>query len=404
MPEASYRMKLLLGFVSLAAILSMLVPGSVSGQGDFRIFVTDYDAIHELDLKATEGQNGQVNQVSGFAIKANSVVQINQNENLQVFTSTNEPIRIEKVKVTDQSGQLIELTKSGNQWLLQGFDDGVYLLDVIVNMPSGEKGAFETVLVIKAPNTQNADPNQVITQVVKTDTKLVFRDQKPKPKPNICYFDPNNKACEPVNGKCRPGFGFNDDDRCIPIGECPSGYGRLDDDETGTCYPKKDIKRCPDGYIVHVREQCPPSEPIVCPAGQQLSSDGLSCAPPCDGSYQDCIYNGHLCKAGSTEHACELPLEEGEEEAGLSCQPEDDFCEPGCESPSMDCVDDVNKGDDGEDSTNEENEEETSNCGGEPCTDTEKEDSTLDDEEESSGDEESASDEGADTGGDGMFG
>jgi hypothetical protein len=32
-------------------------------------------------------------------------------------------------------------------------------------------------------------------------------------------------------------------------------------------------------------------EPIVCPAGQVLSSDGLSCAPPCDGTYQDCIYN-----------------------------------------------------------------------------------------------------------------
>jgi hypothetical protein len=83
---------------------------------------------------------------------------------------------------------------------------------------------------------------------------VVFRDLKPEPKPNICYCDPNNEACEPVNGKGRPGFGFNDDDRFIPIGECPSGYGRLDDDETGTCYPKKDIKRCPDGYIVHVRE------------------------------------------------------------------------------------------------------------------------------------------------------
>ena len=72
---------------------------------------------------------------------------------------------------------------------------------------------------------------------------------------------------------------------------------------------------------------------------------------------------------------------------------EDDFCEPGCESPSMDCIDDVNIGDDGKDSTNEEDEEETSNCGGEPCTDTEKEDSTLDDEQGLSGDEESASDE-----------
>jgi hypothetical protein len=83
------KTKPLLGLVFLIPIFSMLVPTSVLGQGDFSIFVTDDDAIHQLDLKATEGQNGQVNQVSGFAIEANSVVQVKQNENLQVFTSTN---------------------------------------------------------------------------------------------------------------------------------------------------------------------------------------------------------------------------------------------------------------------------------------------------------------------------
>jgi hypothetical protein len=131
---------------------------------------------------------------------------------------------------------------------------------------------------------------------------------------------------------------------------------------------------------VHVREQCPPPvpEPIVCPASQQISSDGLSCVPPCDGSYQDCIYNGHLCKAGSTEHACELPLEEGAEEAGLSCQPEDDFCKLGCESPSRDCIDDVSFGDDGEDSDLTGDEEEESGA--------------EDEEEDSSGEEESRDD------------
>ena len=51
-------MKLILSLVSLTAVLSMLVPGSVLGQGDFRIFVTDDDAIHELDLMGTDGQNG----------------------------------------------------------------------------------------------------------------------------------------------------------------------------------------------------------------------------------------------------------------------------------------------------------------------------------------------------------
>ena len=44
-------------------------------------------------------------------------VQVKQNENLVIFISTNEPDRIEKVKVTDQSGELIELTKSGRSRL-----------------------------------------------------------------------------------------------------------------------------------------------------------------------------------------------------------------------------------------------------------------------------------------------
>jgi hypothetical protein len=494
-------MKLILGFVSLAAILSMLVPGSVSGQGDFRIFVTDYDAIHELDLKATEGQNGQVNQVSGFAIKANSVVQINQNENLQVFTSTNEPIRVEKVKVTDQSGQLIELSKSGNEWSLQGFDDGVYLLDVIVNMPSGEKGAFETVLVILAPNTQNADPNQVIKQVVKTDTKVVFRDQKPKPKPI------GNPYCDLVTDDYR--------------GAC---HDRKDYDEETGLYPcrdgsdVKDWRDCKDAGK-HPAERLKKTypEPIACPTGHVLSSDGISCAPPCDGTYQDCIYNGHFCKAGSPEHACELPLEEVEEveaqpcgalltlgcplgpglpqpqtcaagwhldernicqpdnpsnpalgfaafppcdgsyqdcmynghfckagstehacelpltdeipaiandcllvptapgcgqaivvpndpftvpnvveEEEISCQPEDDFCEPGCESPSMDCIDDVNIGDDGEDSSDRG--DNSGDSGGDTGGDEEAADDEAAADDEEAADDEAASDEGGDTG------
>jgi hypothetical protein len=106
----------------LILVLSLAMQTFASGQGDFKVFVTDDDATREVDLKATEGQNGQVNEVSGFAIKPESVVQINQNENLVVFTSTNEPDRIDKVKVTDQNGELIELVKiGGNEWSLQGF-------------------------------------------------------------------------------------------------------------------------------------------------------------------------------------------------------------------------------------------------------------------------------------------
>jgi hypothetical protein len=78
-------MKLTLSLISLAAILSMLVPAYVYGQSDFRVFVLDDDAIRELDLKATQDKNGQVKKVSGFSTKDESVVQINQGKNLRIF-------------------------------------------------------------------------------------------------------------------------------------------------------------------------------------------------------------------------------------------------------------------------------------------------------------------------------
>jgi hypothetical protein len=62
------------------------------------------------------------------------------------------------------------------------------------------------------------------------------------------------------------------------------------------------------------------------------------------------------------------------EEKGVGCQPEDDYCDydQNCEWTSIDCIDDMNLRDDGEDS-DEEEEDHVSNCGGEECTDTEKE-------------------------------
>jgi hypothetical protein len=90
------------------------------------------------------------------------------------------------------------------------------------------------------------------------------------PEPSICYFDPSDEECDPIDGKCPEGFGFNDDDRCIPHGKCPDGYGRLDDDETGTCYRNSDIKKCPDGYITHKDDDCPPPyEPAPEPPEQE---------------------------------------------------------------------------------------------------------------------------------------
>jgi hypothetical protein len=47
------------------------------------------------------------------------------------------------------------------------------------------------------------------------------------------------------NGNCPDGFGHTDDDQCIPIGDCPSGYvGR-------------ELKDCPGGERIHKDWECP---------------------------------------------------------------------------------------------------------------------------------------------------
>jgi hypothetical protein len=291
-------MKLILSPI-LVLVVSLAMQTSASGQGDFKVFVADDDVTRELDLKATEGQNGQVNEVTGFAIKPKSVVQIKQNENLTVSTSINETERIEKVKVTDQSGELIELTKiGGNKWSLQGFDDGVYLLDVIVNIPEGGKGAYETVLVILAPNTQDLNPTQVIKQTVNIQVDVKEKMFKDKDNENdkeeedlrrICTFNPSDKRCSPdKNGNCPEGFATNEDGQCFPTGPCPNGYHRANDDETGRCISEDHLKQCDDGSWADEDDFCPEDaepeptpEPTPEPPTEELTANcgGEPCTP-----------------------------------------------------------------------------------------------------------------------------
>ncbi len=93
-------------------------------------------------------------------------------------------------------------------------------------------------------------------------------DDDEEPLPSICYFEPNDAPeCEPVDGECPNDWPMNEDGNCHPGGECPEGYGRVDDDETGTCYPDDDIINCDNGAIVLKEEDCaiydpnPPADP-----------------------------------------------------------------------------------------------------------------------------------------------
>ena len=146
---------------------------------------------------------------------------------------------------------------------------GSYLLDIIITANNGDKYAYETILVVLAPTQVFNETNkqQVINTFVKVlvDTKIIFNDVK-DPEPSICYFSPSDPRCDPdENGKCPKGWAMNEDGQCHPGGKCPDGYGRVDDDETGTCYPERDIVKCDNGAIVLHEEDCAIYDPPVTP-------------------------------------------------------------------------------------------------------------------------------------------
>jgi hypothetical protein len=67
--------------------------------------------------------------------------------------------------------------------------------------------------------------------------------QPPQPSPqriapdDDCLFKPALPKCEPIAGKCPPGFLMNEEEQCFPDKRCPPGFSKFDEDETGTCYP-----------------------------------------------------------------------------------------------------------------------------------------------------------------------
>jgi hypothetical protein len=273
-------------------------------QGNFKVSVSGTapgSIPHEIALKVTQIPGGQLSETTGFVINPENVVQVKQGENITVITSEN--LKVNNVKVRNVQGQQVNLLPMPNNvWSLQSLVPGVYLLDVIVDMSSsGILGVYETVLAILQPDQTPLPPASVTNQLsifIDTDEN----DTSPTPRPNTttpepepappsrCYFDPTLEECQPIDGKCPPGFSFNENEQCIPIGKCPDGYGRLDDDETGKCYKNSDIKICPDGYITHKNSECPPPyttpgptpdpspEPVPCP----IDAQGNEVCPPTD--------------------------------------------------------------------------------------------------------------------------
>ena len=52
-----------------------------------------------------------------------------------------------------------------------------------------------------------------------------------------CLFNPSLPKCAPVEGKCPSGFLMNENEQCFPDKPCPPQFTKLDEDETGKCYP-----------------------------------------------------------------------------------------------------------------------------------------------------------------------
>jgi hypothetical protein len=185
---------------SVIMALVLLVPGSVmvSATTDFNVFVVA-TTVHDLGLKAIQMQNGQIVPTSNFAIAPESVVQVKQGENLAVITSTNEPERIEKVKVSNSQGQVIDLVHLQNgQYSLSGLNVGVYALNVIANTDKG-KNAYETILILLAPYQKPIEKTEInkIIQKVKVSVRIDF-DEKEECRDGYSYNNKTNE-CEKIN-------------------------------------------------------------------------------------------------------------------------------------------------------------------------------------------------------------
>ena len=141
---------------------------------------------------------------------------------------------------------------------------------------------------------------------------------------------------------------MNEDGQCIPHGPCPDGFHRANDDETGRCIDEDELRECENnGGWVEEGEFCPEDELPFCNE---------------DRSNEPCI--------------------SGQEEPEAECE-ENFILENGV------CT------------------EMSSNCGGEPCTPSQKEDSwtsdvpesspgvPIEDSEESEGEQQQSDDEQA---------
>jgi hypothetical protein len=82
-------------------------------------------------------------------------------------------------------------------------------------------------------DTDNTSLNDLTANSSRKQPAAVDRDLPD----NECLFNPSLEKCAPIGDRCPAGFLKNEDQNCFPDKPCPSGYTKIDDDETGTCHP-----------------------------------------------------------------------------------------------------------------------------------------------------------------------
>jgi hypothetical protein len=303
------------------------------------------NGLQDIPLKAIKQSDGDVENQNDFEIEPQHVIKIEQGKDFHVIPSEGSLIAVKATNPQRITTDL-EFSQSDGR-VTQNLASNPYLLDVIVEMDNDDRFLYETVLTVLAPgqtinqiNTQNIIQNFVTsTASSSSHTTVVFRngdnnnDDDDEDEPSICFFDPNDEACDPdENGDCPEGFGRNEDGRCIPSQRCPDGFHRANDDESGRCIDEDELRECENnGGWVEEGEFCPEDELPFCNE---------------DRSNEPCI--------------------SGQEETEQEPEPEPITCEEGFILENDVCT------------------ETSSNCGGEPCTPSQKEDSWTSDVPESS--------------------
>ena len=76
-----------------------------------------------------------------------------------------------------------------------------------------------------------------------------------------CWYNPDQPKCTLPKDvdDCPDGFWTNEDAQCFKEGDCPPGFLRGDEDESGQCSPIEDMVRCSDGSILSPGWECNPS-------------------------------------------------------------------------------------------------------------------------------------------------